>query len=187
MADICGTQLREHGTNARYVSGCHCAKCRAAAALRSRIWLRKRAELGPLKVSPDESLEHLDKLREAGYSWNAIADECGIGASYLRRLKERQTILYTTAEKIMCVPMHFAPKTGMVPIADGKKLVDAMSAAGISQRTVARKMRMADDCVVSCVQGRRMWATNYRKILVIYKHLARQGKVPASLLEEVGV
>lgn len=175
-----------HGTNASYVAGCRCAKCRAAAAEHARDYLRRRREAGgPLKVDPKPAIDHVARLHSAGYSYRAIGSQCGLSKEYVRNLPERKRILRTTEDRILSVPLRFTPQSGLVPTPPVKRLVDEMNKAGIRQRDVSKMLKTCPEGTLNFIRRPRMWATNMQKIVTVYQLLARKGLVPASALEDI--
>jgi hypothetical protein len=178
--------MRDHGTNARYVAGCRCSQCRAAATQQQRDYMRRRKEQGDyLMVDPAEAVAHVKRLHDHGYSYRAIGEQCGLDKGYVCRLARRKRILRETEDKILAVTLSFVPSQGLTPTPPVKRLVDEINNAGIRQRDVSRMLGHCPSGTLNFLRSPRMWATNARKIIVVYTLLARRGLVPASLLEDI--
>ena len=72
-------QEAEHGTRARYMTGCKCLRCRAA---NSNYNTSRRAaiENGDFRglVSAERVVAHIKKLSARGVGYKAVADAAGV-------------------------------------------------------------------------------------------------------------
>ena len=96
-----GKSLREHGTHARYRSGCRCFHCRVAASdyeRERRAGIRRTLDAEPVRA-------HILALVEAGMSRRGIAKAAGLSCNTVAELVSNKTrrCNKNTADRILGV------------------------------------------------------------------------------------
>jgi transcriptional regulator with XRE-family HTH domain len=178
----------EHGTASAYRNnGCRCAECRTAAAAEKRAYRRRRVE-GPLLVPAGEAREHLRRLAASGVTISQVARLTGVATTTLRETeKGRQRRLTPAAvEAVVAVPLGTTAGAMRIPGEKARRLLETMAAAGVGTDEVAAALRCESPRGLAL--GRRTYVTrrSWERLVTLYRFLARQGLVPADLLEEVG-
>lgn len=170
----------KHGTYSGYKRGCRCEACRAAYRVRSAEYMRRWRRGKKVRVPAAEVHRHIDRLRQAGLSTQAIARAAGLSPGTVQALvRERhRTVSPRTADAILGVTTDSRPRGSLVPKDHALRLVEAMVAAGVPLHEIERRIGWRD-------RGRwqLMRSTTCRKVEVLYMAYARLGVVPADLLE----
>lgn len=170
-----------HGDYTCYKRGCRCNDCRRAGS----EWMRRYRAGHRVLVDASEARLHIKQMLAAGHSTASIARAAGgcTGTTVRNILHGTSaTVFSRVADAIMATPIISMPPGGYVPAGPAWTLIIEMRKAGIS--------RLAIEAMIgthSCQPGRysSMYATTWRRFRVLYELLARQGIVPASVLEEV--
>lgn len=173
-----------HGDYTCYKRGCRCKDCRRVAA----DYMRHYRAGHRVRVDASEARLHIEQMMEAGHNTTSIARATGGGCSQLTVWNISQgksaTVLPRIADAIMATPIMAMPPGGKVPAGPAEALIREMGKAGISH--LAIEAMLGTQC---CEPGRwiSMYETTWHRFRVLYELLARQGIVPASVLDEVGV
>lgn len=175
------------GTYAGYTGGCRCPSCRAAQRAYMADYRRRRGQDGPLIVSPAEARAHIRRLQGVGMAPFAIARAAGIVPATVYRILEPGTarrIRRSVSEAICGVTVDSA--NGNLHAWRVRRLVAEMGRAGVSDIEIARALRMNEFQFTAMLSHRRHRYRTFARTATLYRLLARSGRVPASVLEEVG-
>lgn len=161
-----------------YKHGCKCAVCRAAQAEYMRRYRRGQRT----RVSSVDTLRHVARLQAAGMCLEAIAKAAGIRPQTVRQIvsNQRPTVWPRTADALLAVMTDALPAHTIVPKEAALRLIDEMKRAGVCSEAIADSIGWRD-----CSRWHGMREVTLRKVRVLYELLARQGRVPADLLEAV--
>lgn len=126
----------EHGTRARYNTGCHCFQCRRANA-RYESERAKRPPNPYVSVAPVR--DHLDKLTAQGVGLRTVAEMAGASRSTLReiRIGAHNSIRKQLADRILAVGIEHAAEGALVDGAETWALIDELLAAGYRKGQIA--------------------------------------------------
>lgn len=108
----------EHGTRARYMTGCRCLRCRAA---NSNYNTSRRAaiENGDFRglVSAERALAHIKKLSAGGIGYKAVADAAGVSPTVVSRLLwgDKRFLRVPTEAAILSVDREALADHALVP------------------------------------------------------------------------
>lgn len=97
--------IQHHGTRAKYLHGCRCNLCVLVHEIPS-----KPRTPDAMSVPTGRTRAHILALREAGMSFQEIADVSGYHANTLRKIAN-QTTLWTspfTEEDVLSIPVPSA-------------------------------------------------------------------------------
>lgn len=172
----------KHGTEWAYHEGCRCAPCRSAMiAVRGR-----RCKTGPT-VAAGPIRDHILFLTRRGVSRSSIATMCGIGHNTADHIVSGATRRVTprVAELILGVSIDSLPDTGRTPAWRVQRLSAEIARCGVTRPELANMLRQSPrttECVLGPVNTSRRTLDRF---VTIYRYLAGQGIVPASVLEEV--
>jgi len=178
-----------HGTASAYTNrGCRCGECRAAAAAQKRAYRRRRDEAGPLLLPADEAREHLRRLAASGVTISQVARLTGVAPTTLRAAEKgrRRRLTPSTIEAIEAVPLGTTAGAARVPAEKARRLLETMAAAGIGKAEIGAALRCARSRDLDFSGRAYVTARSWERLVTLYRYLARQGLVPADLLEEVG-
>jgi hypothetical protein len=171
-----------HGNYTCYKRGCRCKDCSRASA----DYMRRYRAGHRVRVDASEARVHIEQMLAAGHSTVSIAraagDDC-TDTTVRNILKGTSATVHPrVADAIMATPIMAMPPGGKVPAGPAAMLIREMGKAGISH--LAIEAMLGTHC---CEPGRwpSMYETTWRRFRVLYELLARQGIVPASVLEEV--
>jgi len=96
-----------------------------------------------------------------------------------------QRVKRTTADRVMSVTLNDKPGArNLVPSAKARDMLVQMRRSGILAKTIVAMLGYKPTSSIPTARHQRIAFRNHRRICVLYELLARQGKVPASLLEE---
>lgn len=132
-----------HGTRARYTSGCHCDKCRAA----NTEWARTRAKAivfhgkNPL-VPIDTARRHLLDLSAAGVGRRAVSAACDVSVTVLCGIRSgrKEHIRRLTEQRILAVTVDARADCSLVPAAPVWKQIRTLVREGFTQREIAARL-----------------------------------------------
>ena len=180
--------LPPHGTTARYHRACRCPECRTAHTLYSSEHRRSVRAGHHYTVPADEAYEHLRRLLSAGHTVSGVAAIAGVKRQtlYVLAAGKRERLTRTTAEAVLGVGIDDLPASGshLVPAEPARRLVAGMRAAGIRRCDLSASQGMAPKSR-PVGDGRHVSTRALRRLHVLVRLLAREGIVPAELLEEV--
>jgi hypothetical protein len=146
---------------------------------------------GRLMVDPREAREHCERLLAQGISQNGIAVTAGVSEQSIHGIltgHPGRRIRLRTAEAVLAVPLDAVPPEGYVPKAAALRLTRAMQASGITLRQQSKMLgyRASSECLPFLYQsGLTIEARTHKRVETLYRLLARQGLVPADLLEDI--
>jgi len=173
---------RQHGTANGYKRGCRCEDCRAAYREWARDYMRRYRQGQRTRVPAAEVHRHIARLREAGLTVEVIAKAAGIPPETVHNLVRRRlrTVWPKTADAILGVTLDARPRNSIIPKTAALGLLDELHRAGVRAEEVECRIGWRDHSRWSCMRQ-----TTYRKVALLYLACARQGLVPADLLDEV--
>lgn len=172
-----GLPVRPHGMGG-YKRGCRCFTCRRAQA----AYMRRYRSGQRTRIDSAETIRHIERLLDSGMRLGSIAKAAGIPAQTLQQLmgKRRPTVWPRTAEAVLAVTLDSLPPHTIVSKAPALRLLGGMERAGVDMAAVNALIGWSD---------RRRWPgmreTTLRRVVHLYRYLARQGIVEAALLDEV--
>lgn len=183
--------MKQHGRLIDYRRGCRCEVCRAANRAYHRDYRRRKREgMKPTShVSVDVVAEHVDNLVAAGLTLAAVARLSGVTAGTVHRIRHRQVprVWPRTADRILGVTLHDLPDDGLLPSWPTQRLLVELKKAGISEVEITRALSVESPTYIDYLLGpRHVRKVTRRKVEILYRLAARQGLVPAAVLEEVG-
>lgn len=170
------------GTAAGYKRGCRCDACRDAYRVAAREYMRSYRQGKRTRVRGDEVHRHIGRLRGAGLSVEAIAKAADLPPETVHKLvRERSRTLWPkTANAILAVTLDAKPPNSVIPKEPARRLIEQLLEAGVPAEEIERRIGWRE---------RNRWSgmreTTFRKVKLLYLAFARQGAVPADLLEEV--
>ena len=178
-----------HGTVTGYTTyKCHCEYCCAAWRTYARDWARDRRAGRKRLRDAAESREHLLRLVDVGHSAQGIESLTGLSDQGLRNIMTGKTmrVRHDTADRILSVaigdtpgPRHFTSGT------PARLLLAQMRKSGVLAKDIVAWLGYKPTSSIPTARNPRIVVRNHRRVCVLYELLARQGIVPASLLEEV--
>jgi len=183
--------MKQHGRLIDYRKGCRCEICSAANRAYHRDYRRRKREgMKPTShVSVDVVAEHVDNLVAAGLSLAAIARLSGVTAGTVHRIRHRQVprVWPRTADCILGVTLQDLPDEGLLPSWPTQRLLVELKRAGISEVEITRALSVESPTHIDYLLGpRHVRKVTRRKVEILYRLAARQGLVPAAVLDEVG-
>lgn len=185
MRGVRGT-VAEHGTNARYVAGCRCERCREAHAEHLRFYRYDRELDRPRQVPLDAARAVVAAHRRRGLRLKDVAAGAGMAEGTLLMLlsgrRNRSGKVYrTTFERLRDLPEG----PPMVPCARIVPFARALAAIGYSFRDQA--VRLGYGRVDPPWSGRRVRVTRaeYVAFMALYRELryVAAPETPISLRE----
>lgn len=133
----------EHGTRARYTSGCHCTICKAANTAYQRT--RAKAKVygrtnGLVPVAPVR--RHLIKLQRAGIGRRTIADVSKVADSIVGRILEgtKKHVREATARRLLEVTRDVLADGALVPAGPVWTQLERLLAEGFTRGELARRL-----------------------------------------------
>lgn len=145
---------------------------------------RYRGELRT--VATKEARRKITTLCSRGWTRKAIAAGAGLDYQTVYKIADGTVtrVRKSTVEKILAVGVNERPDGVMSPAGDAARLIDGMRAAGIPAAVIAKDLRVSAPARIK--KQTHVRSATRERLVVAYKYLARQGAVPADLLEEVG-
>lgn len=140
-------------------------------------------------VDAAEARKHISALVDSGVSARAISRATGLSLAHVRDIQNGRLrkLWPSTANHILGMRLHTDEGAGRI---DGRRvrlLIDALTEAGVTQRDIARHMQYRNDQSLAIARRKYVMRRSFDRVVVIYRHYARQGLVPASLLDEVNI
>lgn len=167
-------------------SSCRCDACREAWRDYQRTYMRERYHGQTRRVPADAAVAHVEQLLRSGMSRDAVAEAAGLDRLVLKRimLGRQDTLLRDSEDAILSVQLGTVLPGRVVPARKAIRLMDEMRSAGVPVYELKERLHIAAPANIRRQQTVRpkTWA----RLVVFYRHLARQGRVPADVLEEVG-
>jgi len=165
---------RPHGTRLRYLSGCKCVPCRAAASRYETACARERRRGNWNGFVPAErARRHLLKLSASGVGRRTVSERTGIGETTLQKIRSgRQEHIRALNERwILAVTKEAARGSTLVPAGSTWKLINRLLDEGFTKRLLAKRMGYLSPAIqfrkdfVTVKTARRVQQF-YRKIMV---------------------
>jgi transcriptional regulator with XRE-family HTH domain len=180
-----------HGRLIDYRNGCRCEVCRAANIAYHREYRkRKRDGMKSTRHVPVFKVaDHVERLLATGMSQTAIARIAGVSKGTVHRIHHRQMprVWPRTADRIFGIELDAVPDTGLRPAWKTQRLLLELKRAGVPAANIAAALRLETDTTIKGLMGPvRVRKRTAERMRVLYQLAARQGIVPASVLEEVG-
>lgn len=115
-------------------------------------------------VDAKPARRHVDALRQAGYTWAALAELTGLSEPAVRKVGKwtgQATCTLDTRNRILSVPVPEQRVTGRgrVPAIGTARRVQALMVLGWSQEALAGELGFRDQRAVSWLIHRRTWVT----------------------------
>lgn len=133
---------REHGTRARYVSGCKCMICRAANSRYQCERDRARREEGDTRelVPASMAVAHLRKLSNAGVGYKAVAEAAGLAPSTLGAILfgQRKQIRANHERAILGVTQAAVADGALIDAGPTWRRIKALLKRGYTKSSLAR-------------------------------------------------
>jgi hypothetical protein len=178
------------GITAYTQTKCRCAACTAAWRVYGREWYRDNRDHGPRTVSSAATIRRLNQLFREGHTSGSISAATGVSTKTIRNLMspKPQKVLRATEEAILSITIDEPPSGGRHKVSARRvaPLIAMIRSAGFSYASIERVAKISQAWRIVNRRKHVQWTT-YLRVRTMYELLARQGKVPASLLEEVGV
>lgn len=156
---------REHGSRARYISGCRCLQCRAA---NSRYSCSREAarNLGDCRevVSAERAVAHLRKLSKLGVGYKTVADAASVARGIVADILagRRTRIRKNTEYQILMVDSEARAGGSLVRAKNTWKLIRALLTRGYTKAQLARWLGYKSPAL----QIRKDWITWRRAVAV---------------------
>src|SRR5665647_392686 len=168
-----------------YCKGCRCDVCVEARSTYSREWERERSHGRLRTIDARETRDHLRRLEHGGLSMRAIERITGKADSTLRGLRDgrHQRTHPETAEAVLCVTLGDVPDSPSRVSSRVCRLLIAEMRRVLRKRDIEAALRLGRGTPLPGERCTVVSATNHRRICVLYELLARQGIVPASVLD----
>jgi len=182
----------DHGTMWKHREhGCECGTCMRAAR---REWRRLKANERPngyVLQGTDMVRRHIYFLLSCGMTQRTIGRVAGISPGTVPRIWSMKQTRCTqrVAQAILGVTRDDIITNDKVEGWRIHKMVGAMTAAGITQRQLGSALRYTyPRGVYRITNGKEPWYTRrtFDRLALLCRALAAQGRVPATVLVEVG-
>jgi len=133
----------QHGSRARYVSGCHCAQCREANRL--YYYVRIKAKIfGRWDgiVPAGRARRHILKLSRRGIGRRAVAAVSGVSETILFRIRSglRRQIRASTERRILAVTFDAYSDAALVSNARTWQRIGVLLSEGFTKQELARRL-----------------------------------------------
>ncbi|MGI5274700.1 hypothetical protein ACQEUU_37085 [Nonomuraea sp. CA-218870] len=180
----------QHGDYGRYTAGCRCTACTAACSryVKRRLLLIERGEWQPWQDAAPVR-EHLLRLRAAGMSWKAIAEQTGVGTPNLVRATrpDRVRVRAAFARKVLAarITTDDLPDRRRVDSTGTRRRLQALIYAGWSVQHVAECAGLGRATVFEVLRRPKVQASTARAIRGAFEQLARQLPPEATRYERV--
>lgn len=151
--------IPEHGTHARYKGsrkrpGCRCADCTRAAVRADACRKLDRLAGRPRSVPAGPAQEHIRKLRAAGCAPIDIFRAAGMPEeTHCATFMAQRTVLRTTAEKILSVPLDYQPERRYLDAFAAVRRIQALHVLGYPKARIAAEIKLGASCVSSILLG----------------------------------
>lgn len=158
--------IADHGTRARYVTGCRCLPCRAANATYNNRRDRLRAYGRPTTdlVDAGPVREHIRALSAAGMGRRQLARVSGVANSVLvkilygdaaRGMPPSRRVRPATAARILGVQAPVRAPSALVDSAGTVRRLRALVAVGWPQARLAERIGWTDANLSALIRGER--------------------------------
>lgn len=168
--DLPKAEKLQHGTHARYVTGCRCADCRAGhcAYNKARYYAIKAGDWNGL-VSAEKARSHLRWLSKNGVGRRSVAAACDVADTVLMRVLNgtKQRIQARTEKRILAVDLEARADYGKVSAKRVWRLIDEMLDEGFSKAELARRLGYASPAIQ--LRRDRVTARNERRVEKLYR------------------
>ncbi len=140
--DLPPAERYQHGTRARYVTGCRCSPCRAANSEYARYRAKVRDEDWNGLVDAAPARRHLRKLSAAGVGYKSVGDACDVARSTLAEvLTGKKTQLRArTAKAILAVSAKAVADHALVDAAPLWRRIAELQCEGFTKAELARRL-----------------------------------------------
>jgi len=176
-----------HGTTTGYSRHrCRCDACMTAWRDYQRRYCREWYHGERRTVATKEAQRKIASLCSRGWTRKAIAAAGGLDYQTVYKIADGTVarVRKSTVEKILAVGVNERPDGVMSPASDAVRLIDGMRAAGIPAAVISKDLRVSAPARIK--KQTHVRSATRKRLVVAYQYLARQGAVPADLLEEVG-
>jgi len=175
----------KHGTGWAYHEGCRCAACYSAA-----VTARHRLRGTRPMVDAGQVRRHIDFLRARGISRYSIAEMAGVGyrTVYDTASGKTKRVTARVADAMLGLTADLIPQVGRTQTWRVQRLTSEMARRGIGRDELSAMLRHESPRSIEYIIGpQTVTKRTFDRVTTIYRYLAGQGIVPASVLDEVGV
>ncbi len=161
-----------HGTRIKYMGGCRCGECRAAAARSDReSKARRRQGLSNGLTSAEPTREHLLRLSSQGIGRDAVADVSGVAVSVISEIRtgRKQQIRKETERRILAVTVEAAFDKANIDAGPTWRLIGELLEEGFTKAELARRLGYAVPALP--FRRERISARNARRIELLYRRV----------------
>jgi hypothetical protein len=171
--DMPGPERFEHGTRARYVTGCRCEPC--SEANRSYARMRQKYNRGGDwngLVPADKARAHMLKLSKKGIGRRTVQDISGVGDTTLQRIRNgtKKQIRKKTEEAILAVTADVPNEVTIMDSTGALRKLELLKNEGYTEAFLAEKLGYKTPRL-QFKRGRPMIARNIHRIYKLYEEL----------------
>jgi hypothetical protein len=132
-----------HGTRSRYITGCHCFKCRVANTnYETERAAKQRAGWHARLVDTDRVIAHLKELSKAGVGYKSVAAAANVSHTSLAKIKAgKKTQLRADAEaRILAVDQGAIADGALIDAAPTRRLIGKLVEGGYTRAWIAHQL-----------------------------------------------
>lgn len=135
---------KPHGTRIKYLGGCRCVPCKAAASrYESERQARRRQGQGNGLIDTRDVVTHLKKLSDQGVGYKAACEAAGVGKSSVNKILtgKRTQMRAANARLLLAVTADMAIRDGaLVPAKPTWRRIRWLMNEGMTQGEIARRL-----------------------------------------------
>lgn len=137
-------ESKPHGTRIKYLGGCRCIPCKAAASrYESELAAKRRQGLGNGLVDTSEVLAHLRWLSSKGVGYKAACEAAGVGKSSVMKAMsgERTKMRAANARALLAVTPEMAIRDGaLIPAKQTWRHIRWLINEGMTKGEIAKRL-----------------------------------------------
>lgn len=137
-------QHKPHGTRIKYLGGCKCVPCRAAASrYECERAAKRKCGLGNELVETGTVIAHLQNLSAKGVGYKAVCDAAGVGKSSVMEVMQgrRTRMRAANARAILAVTFDMAVKDGAyIDATETKRQIRWLLNEGFTRGQIAKRL-----------------------------------------------
>lgn len=165
-------QGKDHGQRIRYMGGCHCMLCRAAASRYEcmRAAARKAGDWNGL-ISADRARKHLLRLSRSGVGRRSVAAACDVSQTVIFDVKSgrKKQIRARTERKILAVTRDAVGGNTIVKGDRTWRLIRRLLSEGFTKAELARRLGYASAAIQ--IHREQITARNAVRVERFYKRI----------------